>query len=371
MKVKISGFQIIEEAEFTVEGLTFFTGKSNSGKTSVTKAIEGALFNSPGSDFINESVGKSTVEILFPAEEGYPELSLIWEKSPKSAKFIVNGELYQKTGRSNPTDILNQHGIKEIETARQKHRLNFCRQFDSLFLVADTPSFVFEFISKISEERKVIPVLRFVGEEIKKDKEDAVRIEGAINSLQAQGIEKRAELESLPDIAALQPKVLALTASRTKLSRLLEVCSKLVEADRGIKGVVEEMGTLPDLSPIREKIKGLGVLLDRQRKLNSALGSIQSTSGSILLVDESLDKLSSVREAARKLNKIKVDKLKSLRELYRNIQSSEENISLTLHQIHEEGKELSRIQIEFKEFKDKIQVCPVCNSSLKKEHSHG
>lgn len=78
MRVKVENYQAIKNAdlEFKV-GLTVIVGVTNSGKSSLIRAIKGAINNQAGTDFINYGANETVVTII----EGDNEI--VWTKPKK------------------------------------------------------------------------------------------------------------------------------------------------------------------------------------------------------------------------------------------------------------------------------------------------
>ena len=84
MKVKINNYQIIKEAELEFKpGVTVIIGSSNNGKSSVIRAIESAINNKGGSDFINYDAESCEVTIEDLGQK------IIWSKEFKFYKIIL------------------------------------------------------------------------------------------------------------------------------------------------------------------------------------------------------------------------------------------------------------------------------------------
>ena len=83
--------------------MNFIIGQSNSGKSATFRALKACLLNPAGSQrFIKKGNNKSEVTLKYNGQE------IQWERTPKESNYIINGETYYKTGRSNAFKILEE-----------------------------------------------------------------------------------------------------------------------------------------------------------------------------------------------------------------------------------------------------------------------
>ena len=90
------------ELEFR-KGITAIVGPSNSGKTSILRAL-GCLINnsSEAKSYIKHGKDKTTVEIEL---EDKPKIK--WIRTPKGANYEIEGEVHDKVGKSNLLDLIS------------------------------------------------------------------------------------------------------------------------------------------------------------------------------------------------------------------------------------------------------------------------
>lgn len=154
MKVQIKNYQAIKEAELVFDkGITAIVGPTNSGKSSILRAIKGAVNNQAGNTFINYEADESEVII----EDNGNNIS--WIKHKKNpAKYIINGVEKSKIGRAQDDEVAELLNLREVDIEGQKARLNFWEQMEKAFLMDKTPSQLFNFIA-YSKEQELISLL--------------------------------------------------------------------------------------------------------------------------------------------------------------------------------------------------------------------
>ena len=148
MRVKIENYQAIKNADLFFDvGLTAIVGPTNSGKSSLIRAIKGAINNQVGTGFINYDADESVVSI---EDNGN---TIVWTKPRKgSATYTLNGREISKVGRTQNEEVASLLNMSEVEVNTQKIRLNFWEQMEKAFLMDKTPNQLFEFISQSKEQ---------------------------------------------------------------------------------------------------------------------------------------------------------------------------------------------------------------------------
>jgi len=137
MKIRVRNFQSLDDVSIDVEGFTVLTGKSNIGKSALTRAITGAIFGIPGDAYVQR--GSNTTRVSLSD----PEFGLIWRKvkvkraSEETALQIMQaGEtsFYTKLGREH-SKLTAPLKLLEIKVSSGKvFRPQFAAQHDPIFL---------------------------------------------------------------------------------------------------------------------------------------------------------------------------------------------------------------------------------------------
>lgn len=109
MRVHVENFQSLGDVDIEVEGLTVLVGPSNRGKSALVRAIEAALFNKPGDDFIRVGKKTATVEIA-----GLPGVGLVqWTKSGGKTTYQINGQSFGKLAGGTPPALM-EGGYRDV-----------------------------------------------------------------------------------------------------------------------------------------------------------------------------------------------------------------------------------------------------------------
>lgn len=244
MRVKIQNFQSLGSVEIEANGLTVLVGRSNLGKSATVRAVEGALFNRAGEDFVREGTVAAKVAINYlPTNDG-AFLDVTWEKGHNLNRYDVDGDLYSKVGQSAPPPVVDA-GYRDLKVGGEYLRPQVAGQFDPLFLLTHPGSFISDVLSVISRLAVLLTADRACAKDLKADK-------GVLTIRQADLNTAAQKLEALQPIVELHQRVHALKALLDKAKEiealLLEVRA-LVRARQKLVPVVALTLPAPTLVP--------------------------------------------------------------------------------------------------------------------------
>lgn len=372
MKVTIKDYQAIKHAELVFDkGLTAIIGPTNSGKSSIIRAIKGAINNQAGNQFINYDSDQATVTI----EDNNSIIS--WVKNRKGpSSYIINGEELSKIGTKQNEDVANLLNMNEIEVGTSKIRLNFWDQMEKAFLMDRNPGQLFNFISQ-SKEQEVITEYRddkkkdldsvnqqvktihtsvnIVTDEIRLLKEQAAKMEFLdtfntevieylynINKSVTEQIRKHTELTNTKDNYLM------------RLNSLNKHIDPIIEAEATLKQFMPLYNTLATNTA---KHKANEIRQDElQQELEATINAIEKITASINILEDIITEHSALVKLQQDLdNKVKQQLTYQTKRL---------NLIKNIDQLE---KEIIELQKEL----DSIEYCPYCNSDLTKgDHNH-
>jgi exonuclease SbcC len=150
-RVSITNFQSHENTTIDFkDGLNTIIGESNSGKTSILRAIRWCLDNDPkGSDFITTGKDDCSVSVEFDDDTSITRV----RTRNDSGKYIVVGKTIQPDGTASkwmqvykgfannlPVEIMNIHQMPKVNLTKDICiHLNMMSQLDGPFLVTESP----------------------------------------------------------------------------------------------------------------------------------------------------------------------------------------------------------------------------------------
>lgn len=127
--VEITNYESIEHLELSFDKFSTVIGKNFIGKSSIFRAINSALTNQQGTNFIRW--GADFCEVRIKAEY----IDLLWHKETGNNFYVINGEKKEKVGNEQPPDQIREAGLGLVQLSNQKINLFYCEQFSPLFLV--------------------------------------------------------------------------------------------------------------------------------------------------------------------------------------------------------------------------------------------
>lgn len=179
-KVIIKGFQSHEDTVVDFgPGLNAIIGSSDSGKSSIIRALRFALYNEPrGADFIRHSSTNAEVEVRF--SDG----SFLKRARTRSSagSYIIgapDGTETEIKGFTNhlPVDIPNTHQMPQIQLTKDlEATLSIGYQMDSAFLIGESPGTRASIIGKLAGVDLVDSAMREIGKEVLSDSKDLKRL---------------------------------------------------------------------------------------------------------------------------------------------------------------------------------------------------
>lgn len=221
MRIRIENFQSLGRADIEAEGLTVLVGRSNLGKSATVRALEGALFNRPGEDFVREGQSTCRVEVgNLPTAGGVP-LNVVWEKGHNTNRFRVDGEDFSKVGVTAPPPLIAA-GYRDLKIGGESLRPQVAGQFDRIFLLDRPGSFVSDVLSVISRLAVLLNADRACTKDLKAEKQLLTVRQGDLTTAEKK-------LAAMQPIVELHDRVKALAAH---VARAREVETMLADVRR-------------------------------------------------------------------------------------------------------------------------------------------
>lgn len=130
IEVEITNYQSIAHAKFVIDGFTTVVGRNYLGKSATLRAVNAALTNQQGTDFIRW--GERFCEVRIKTGD----IDILWHKEENNNFYRINGkEPLTKVGKSEPPKEIVDAGFKQLKVGDHKINLNYAAQFNELFLV--------------------------------------------------------------------------------------------------------------------------------------------------------------------------------------------------------------------------------------------
>ena len=225
--IKIENFQSLGKAELVLDNnLTVVTGKTNSGKSAIVRAIETIIFNNGSDDYIKAGSDGLSIEM----DNGKHKAKYVRKvkgKTDKTTYQFDDGEVQQKVGRNQLPEMENFFNIKEVRLQNnQRKRLNFWYQNEWPFLMDATPGQLYEFLS-VSSSEKYLEVLKQMFGDIKKEDIEIKTTTSAIDALKKELNHKETIMAQNVGFDMLYSNIMSLQQTATVVDKGLGIISTM------------------------------------------------------------------------------------------------------------------------------------------------
>lgn len=349
MEVLVKDFNCIKTVKMDFQpGFNVIQGPSNSGKSSVIKAIEKCIFNQSGSTNVRHGADNLLVGIRYKGRE-------VYLTKGKNTKYKVDNEIFEKIGVNQLEQVATALNIKEVVLGGEKVRLNFSSQFSYPFLLDKTPGQLYKFIVDSAESESLSDVLKDMAKDIKDLDKSIIQNEAQIDILNKQKANLENKLVDADTILDVSNKILALDSTYTSINRESELRDKYTDDTASIGILKQRLETLT--------VDGdLVIKMDQLKESYVTSRDIAQKYKTVFSVRQSLsDKLAS------SVN-INTDSLDTLCKSYKTLQ----DIATRYYKVQEQFKDIENKIGELdialdseKEKLNKFNVCPLCGGELK------
>ena len=387
-EVTIKNFQSIKNVNFKIDGFTVIVGKNNIGKSAVIRAVDAALGNELGKEFIRKGEKETEVQIKKDA------LDILWKKGDVSS-YVINGETFTKLNRSVPKP-LSDAGFEKMQIDDRAVNPLIAHQFEPLFLLDKRGSVITEVLTDLYDMDLISTADDLCQKDIKGQKSLMKTREQDYKAL-------KAELEKFKDFDALKITVEALAKQEKGYNDLqMEVeAIKSYEENLGVlQASVKKLGyisrvIIPDLTETANlhvkvqwlilKVSELKTSAENFKRLKSVnsivipsikdFGALITETSQLKAWDEKVTELTASIEGQKKvLKSIDITALTALKASvdtlsadYGTLQNLETDFLAAAKVAKATRDELKTVNEELEEKlkeRAKIKTCPLCLSPL-------
>jgi len=328
------------------DGVNVIIGQSDSGKTSIIRALRWLIWNRPGGDAFRSTWGGETEITL--------DLNGIIVSRSKDKDNLYHGDGIEFTafGSEVPFEIKHLLNINEI---------NLQSQMDSPFLISSTPGDVAKHFNKIAHLDQIDGGLKTVQQWIRGIEQDIRSGESQINQSKEE-LKKFAHLEKFEvDVEVLEEmqndflkkinnaKELKTTIETIKTNQGdIDSKSEILQAEPLLNQI---LGWYAEKKYAEESLEELGAKIEELKELNTNIEEYTY----IVSAEKSVKSLLVMFAEKAELG----DLNQSLGKLIHNITHTEKTLQTVL-------KQVEKLETEFwNSFPD--GVCPLCNQPIKKK----
>lgn len=374
LKLHIENFQAISDIEIDfVKGINIIVGQSNSGKTSVLRAIDTLVNNGSGSaEFIKRGTKHTSVEM------DYNGNNIKWSRTPKEIEYSINGEKFLKVGSTDLFKLLPENGFVrdpqgEFSNLEDEWTLPFpfYKNGSEIFKL-------FENIFSVSDSAKILKCMKESEDEnkraLKDSKKEIEHVNLKIDSIRKLNIKESVEKlkEYKNNLTHVNNELEELYETRNQLYRLR---NKLAEA--------EQIPSSIDID-LQNELDGYTELKEELYKINqlqleySTISKLPKDKIETNIILENINRVIEVKGDLDKLHEFKSvldvtipTPITVNENIFNEINTLYEHLS-KLRCLQEKGRTLvqtlrgKRERISsLKEELSKVEVCPLCGNSIK------
>lgn len=367
-KLQIKNFQAHKDTtlEFD-EGLNVITGATNTGKSSILRALKKVIRDTPGgNNFVNIDEKECVISVETEDNEITRRIAVSSKGDTKTNEYILNGELFAKFGKEVPTEITRALRMPEIDFDSIKVDLNFATQLEGPFLLSSTPSLKAKVLGKLSGvdvlDRAIIQTnkcLRKISNEVKSDTASIEKLNQELSEfINISKCEK--ELDSLgQSLNEVEQDLLLLE----KLKGFKDSLDDVVKRGKKIKKDLENLKVVDTIN--FDVIEKDFVLFQKVKDLNTQIVSFNIKEKTLqtevkrlqILVSQETD-FDSIEANLECLKRI-YDFEKQL-VIFEQVKKCEKNIESLNISVDSKVEELRK-------FLKDLKVCPTCTQTLPEE----
>lgn len=389
-KVKIRNFQSIKDTEFEINGFTVIVGRNNTGKSAVVRAVDAALSNRAGTEFIRNGEKQCEVGI---EREG---LDIKWKKG-SSSSYLVNGESFTKLNRAVPKTIQDA-GFRKLEIDDLKLNPLLAPQFFELFLLDESGSTVTNALSSIYNLDTISIADDLCQKQLRSVKNLLGTREEDLSAVD-HDIEKYKDIDSLKQkmerVAQIQKQVDAIQKQIAEIDTITQQFTQFTAAVEHLKKVNDvvipdarkaaqnfkdyvwvtskaqehtalsnSVKTLSNISQVNVPDTGTAVgFIENMKEISNLSDSLKQFARAVKSLKTGIDKIqapvanmATLADAATPL----IDEVVRVRELEGDFRQTAINAKALREDLRKTEQEITEAEQE----KAKIDVCPLCRRPL-------
>ena len=363
LKLSFENFQSISKGELIFhEGTNVIIGQSNSGKTATFRGLKACLSNPLGSQrFIKKGTTKSSVALEYNGNQ------IIWKRTPKESSYIINGEDFIKTGKSNAFKLLEDTGfvIDENETI-----MNIEEELQLPFPFGISKSELFKLYENVFCVSDSAIILKSAKSEEENAKQEIINLENDIIKNKNK-LEELQKFEKEVNINFLKQKRDFFKAKLNRITFLkdgldtIHVATNIQGYEVPTVSFVDMTGILEEKNSLKKKLSQLKEL----HKLSKTLKELEVPTTKGLTNYKELLSIRNECDKLKKLSKLEVleksfeNRLKKYQELKEYHLALKELKAKMRNKKEELAALISILDLREEKLKE-FKVCPLCHQPI-------
>lgn len=260
--VSLKDFQAHENTSLTLQGgFSCLVGPTNSGKSSIVRALRWVFFDSlKGKGFIHKGKKSAQVDVEFDG------VSIQRMKGSKENSYTVNGKTFSSIGTGAPTEVVSATGISSIVVDKDtSFELNVSSQMKYPFLVMETDSMKAKSLNVLSGGHVIDAGVRETNRKVRE-------LEEKKKQAQEELEKSKTALSLLPDLTAREVALSKLSAEIEKLESVENTIVYVNEVVKNLNTIVSSRVKVDIIrSVLEEKLVDLAQAMARLEYVDTTL----------------------------------------------------------------------------------------------------
>jgi len=348
-QINIKNFQSHKDSILTLSpNINVIIGTSDSGKSSIARAIGWTLFNRPlGFSFKSHFSKKNEpVEVEIRFDNGV----LLRRKSRDQNLYCINGEKLETIGTDVPIEVLELHKLGKI---------NYQSQFEKIFLLQDSPSEISKKVNEILGIDLADELFKRINSAIFETRKEIKLRESEIEKLEKE----RDNYKYLDDLGRI---IGSLKLNLNRYNALVERYRRLTFLISSIGSVLEEYKKVLRLLKYSEYLEKIRNNLEKYKEMQERYSKLDKIIIGLRELEYELNKISISDSFIEKFTKTssRMDELKKISEVWENCSSILSKVKILNRKILESAEELKDLKMEYINLLKKAKVCPLCGQTI-------
>lgn len=350
--IHINNFQSHKNTKIDLHaGVNIIVGPSDQGKSSILRALNWVLFNkADDNEFRSHWGGDTVVSVII---DNHYRITRLKTASKNEYYMDWQNGPSPEDGQTDKFESFNRGVPEEIRSVINMDTINFQGQIDSSFLISETPGEVARQMNDIVDLGVIDKSLSNIESTYRSTRGDLDAKQNQIEELR-EGLK---EYEHLDKFERMLSRLEKMQEHKEELEAENEIINEYCDKITSIRAKLE---SLPDVKAIENKLAVLMQLWSKIQRIEEKQTKLVQLGGSIRIAKEKIDQAQDTTQA-----KIKLDRLVKLHAKWTKL--NDEN--LKLHQlivgISIKEDVIKKQSIELVElervFHDEMpDVCPLC-----------
>lgn len=343
-ELEIRNFQSHKETDLIfVPGVNVILGQSDVGKSSVIRAIRWAISNRPSGNSFRANFASDTTEVSM----GFGEEFISRQKGKKVNRYETeSGEL----------KALRSEVPQEVQDITRMEEVNIQPQYESYFLLDETPGNVAKAFNSVSGLEEMDAALKNINSKVRTTSSEMAVILKNIVSFEEQINDLDWLKKSEIDLNEMEKQEAKLKEQKGKISELRQVLVSLSSKKEKLKQL-PDFSALPKIQEIFELDAVIDAKLKKTNKLIDCLDSLTAKQKKKDQYDALDDlSLSSTDEISQQI-KAKTNAIVVLNKVIIKIHARNDFLA-------DINLDLEVLKNEYLEIEQSLEICPTCNQYI-------